>query len=88
MAKCLGNNEQITAVYAVNKDTSKGGKEKQRSMAGKAYQAKVKGGIGQTVNKPAHGYLLHPCSDEGNALASEIKLVVSVAKSPPNKFES
>ena len=84
---CLGDDEQVAAVYTVNEDPCEGGKKKDRGLAGEAYKPEVKGGIRQTVHKPAHGYLLHPCPDKGDTLASEKKAVVPGMEGPSHKLE-
>ena len=56
-------------IRAVGNYAGDGAKEEDRTLAGECDQAEKECGIGETVDQPAHGNLLHPVADEGNTLA-------------------
>jgi hypothetical protein len=74
-------------VHPVGKNSCKGGEDKYGDLTGKPDETQQKSGVRQAIHKPAHGYLLHPGPDKGNALAHKKESVISGTKGSSDKFE-
>ena len=80
--KSLSNNEQGASIPPVSEHSCEGSEHKGRDLAGKADYPKQESGIGEAVNKPAHGDLLHPGADEGDTLTGNEETVISGSQGP------
>ena len=50
--------------------------EQRRDLVRKAEQAQQEGGVGEAIHEPGEGHLLHPGTDQGDALTGEEQSVV------------
>ena len=69
-------------VPAVGEHARHGGQEETGDLAAKAHQPQQERRVGQPVDEPDHGHLLHPGADQGDALAEEEQPEVAIFHGP------
>jgi hypothetical protein len=74
------------AIPSVRIDAGNRRKKEDGDLTGKAYDTQEQCRIGEPVNQPAHGDLLHPRSYEGYALTAKKESVILMVQCPKNKF--
>ncbi len=78
--RSLGSDDQALAIDAVGSDTSEGGDQKDRNLAGKPDRAEQQCGFRHAVDEPCLGHGLHPCTDERDELPAEEQLKIAVTQ--------
>src|ERR1700757_4973373 len=76
----LRRDDDVFAVAAVGDNAAEGSAKKYGNLAGKPYSAQQQSRPGQAVDEPRLGNGLHPGAGEGDKLAAEKELEVSMAE--------
>jgi len=86
--KGLSGNQHTMAIPSVRIYAGNRREKEDRDLTGKTYDAQEQCRIGEAIDQPAHGDLLHPGSDERDALTAKEEPVILVVQSPEDEFSS
>ncbi len=85
--KGLRDHQHALTGNPVRQDPCKWSEEKNGHLSDESNEPQKKGRVGEPVDQPAHGRSLHNRPDQGDALATEKKPVIAVAKRPEGEVE-
>jgi hypothetical protein len=74
-------------VAAIGNDTGKRPEKENRALTREGDETEQKRGIGQPIDQPAHGHLLHPGANQRNTLADCEKTEIAMAQRPQSETE-